>query len=90
MYFTRLMAEEFILVVDDFSWQQVKRGTYDGIKEANLQILFEQVIWDGKHHRIDGPAIEHYGGDKYYWDNGVFICKTQEQFDEYLMQKVLK
>lgn len=62
-YFKDSCANEFILVVDDFSWAEVKKGTYDGIKEANLEILYEQVLWDGKE-----------GGD--WWNGiGVFLLK---------------
>ena len=47
-YFYPMMADEFILCVDDTSWEAPRKGTEDGIKEMNLEILFEEHLWDGK------------------------------------------
>lgn len=62
-YFKWHLSEEFIYICDDFSWEEPKRGTYDGIKNCDLKIVYEQVIWDGKEN-----------GD---WHNGigVFLLK---------------
>lgn len=62
-HFLHSMGDEFILVVDDFSWQEPKRGTYDGIKDAMLEILYEQVLWDGKENGM------------YHNGLGVFLLK---------------
>lgn len=35
------MADEFIFCVDDYDWEDVQRGTMDGIAEAGLDILYE-------------------------------------------------
>ena len=57
-----MMAEEFVLVVDDYSWQDVRRGTQDGVFFSNLTTIYEQVLWDG--------LKDDYGGT---WWNGVYI-----------------
>jgi hypothetical protein len=46
------MKNEFILLVDDWAFDGVEKGTRDGIKEANLTILFEsiQVTPQGEQH----------------------------------------
>lgn len=46
-HFADKLAEEFILVVDDFAWEAPRKGTYDGIKEAGLEILWETFLYDG-------------------------------------------
>lgn len=49
-YFYPNMKDEFILCVDDYGWQQVEKGTQDGIKEMGLTVLFEQHLIDGYHN----------------------------------------
>jgi hypothetical protein len=39
-------------------------------------------------HRDDGPAIEWHKGYKEWWLNGKhIICKTQEQFEQFMRLK---
>lgn len=52
-YFKDYMADEFILVVDDASWGTVREGTFSGIKDAGLTILYEIFLFDG----IEGGAF---------------------------------
>lgn len=49
-YFYSNMKDEFILCIDDYGWEQVKKGTQDGIKEMGLTVLFEQELIDGYHN----------------------------------------
>lgn len=49
-YFYQNMKDEFILCVDDYNWEQVLKGTQDGIKEMGLTVLFEQHLVDGYHN----------------------------------------
>lgn len=52
-YFKSMLADQFILVVDDHDWPDVKRGTNDGINEAGLKRLYEAELpgaqgwWNG-------------------------------------------
>lgn len=46
-YFKPYMADEFIFCVDDSSWQSVREGTNNGIKDAGLTILHDWFLWDG-------------------------------------------
>ncbi len=43
-HFLPMMADEFILVIDDFDWKDVHEGTSAGIKESAVEVLFEQVL----------------------------------------------
>lgn len=47
------MADEFIVCVDDYDWEAVRIGTQEGLMEANVEILFEEV-WEGNDHDNDG------------------------------------
>lgn len=52
-HFLPAMADEFIVCVDDFDWDDVARGTIDGIKDSGCEVLFEE-IWEGNDHDNNG------------------------------------
>lgn len=52
-HFLPAMADEFIVCVDDYDWEDVCRGTQVGIQEASVDILFEEV-WKGNDHDNNG------------------------------------
>ncbi len=58
-YYRDIFADEFISVIDDFDWEEVKTGTYNGIEKANLEIVYEQILKGGDHDN-DG-AWNGYG-----------------------------
>jgi hypothetical protein len=41
-HFRPFLADAFILLVDDFDWESTSRGTFKGLREANMKVLFEQ------------------------------------------------
>lgn len=51
--FLSAMADEFILCVDDYDWKEVYEATQAGIKDAGLEILFEET-WKGNDHDNEG------------------------------------
>jgi len=57
--FLPVMAEEFILCVDDYDWKEVHEATQAGIRDAELQILFEE-IWKGNDHDNEGAWNGYY------------------------------
>lgn len=52
-HFLPSMADEFIVCVDDYDWDDVSSGTQDGIKDSGCEVLFEE-IWEGNDHDNDG------------------------------------
>lgn len=60
-YFKANLADEFIFLCDDYDWEEVKKGTLDGIREAGYEILYEKTLV-GNNHDNDG-----------YW-NGFYIA----------------
>ena len=47
-HFVPLLADEFILMVDDTAWNAPIEGTNKGIQYMRLTILYETFLYDGK------------------------------------------
>lgn len=60
----------FILIIDDWNFQQVRNGTYKGLKEKNIK-----VWW---HIELEGTIIDG-NFDKRNWWNGVFVAVCQKR-----------
>lgn len=44
LYYKPILADEFIYLCDDWTYQRVKEGTLQGIKEGGYKVLFEQEL----------------------------------------------
>lgn len=71
-YYAPNMADEFILMVDDYDWEEVQKGTQDGIKEANLEILFEK-------HLVSEKTREQGGHDNDSYFNGFYVALLKKR-----------
>jgi hypothetical protein len=63
------LDRQFVLIVDDWNWQTVRSGTFEGIRECGLQLDFVAEIrtsLDGRHPSAHGAASD--------WHNGYFIA----------------
>jgi hypothetical protein len=60
-HFAPMMADEFIMLVDDASWESVRTGTYDGLQESGVEVLYQQLLWNG------------VPGDNEWWWNGLQV-----------------
>jgi hypothetical protein len=68
MYKTKLKPVS-ILIVDDFNWLQVQRGTRDAIRDSGLKVEFEKVFLtsqNGEHAHVDLARQS-------FW-NGIFVA----------------
>jgi hypothetical protein len=65
-YFYPILADEFIFICDDYSWADPRKGTESAIKELNLEVLFQEELWDGQENGA--------------WHNGigVFLLKKTD------------
>lgn len=61
-YYDSVFADEFILIVDDWNWQNVRQGTHNAIIKLNYQIIASFVL----------PAL--FTGDKENWWNGIYVA----------------
>ncbi len=66
-YFKDFLADECIVVVDDYNWDNVKNGTQDGLIQCGFEILFQKHL---------GYGVESDGNG---WWNGLFVGLIKKQ-----------
>jgi len=59
--FSRFFANEVLIFVDDWNWQQVQDGTWEGISEINYKKIWHKSL----------PA--RMNGDRELWWNGIGV-----------------
>lgn len=67
LFYGSWLKDEVIFCVDDYDWDEVRKGTEDGIKESDYEIVFEKVFKGNDH-------------DNESWWNGfaVFLLKKKK------------
>jgi hypothetical protein len=68
-YYYDNLEDNFIFIVDDWCWGDVRDGTWRGIKEKNLKVRYCQEIYVSDEEKIGFP--NHVG--KETWWNGVAL-----------------
>jgi hypothetical protein len=72
-YFSCL-DNEFIYLVDDWNWQDVKVGTLKSIKDNNCDILYKKEIFTNTQNQPEwGPGPNSRFGKDGDWHNGICI-----------------
>jgi len=71
-YYIDAMADEFIYLCDDYDWSEVQKGTQDGIRECQLEKLFE------KHLQSDISRPDGGHDNNSYW-NGFYIALLKKK-----------
>lgn len=61
-YYDSILADEFILIVDDWNWHTVRQGTHNAINKLNYRVVAS----------FDLPA--RYNGDQENWWNGLYVA----------------
>lgn len=64
------LDEVFILIIDDWNWLNVRRGTLNAIKDLNIEILYSIEIRTCDGNIITTPEIIFENSD---WHNGYYI-----------------
>jgi hypothetical protein len=70
-YYIDNMESEFIYIVDDWSWAEVREGTMRGIRENNLEIKYEysKILSD---EEVSG--MPNHKGKSGWWNGiGIFV-----------------
>jgi hypothetical protein len=62
MYYKNALSNEFILIVDDFDIPDIKKGTFDGLQESNININYKVELNRTKFN------------DRDTWWNGLLIA----------------
>ena len=67
------LDETFILIIDDWNWKQVRKGTLDGLKDSKISVISSIEIKTNQQDSM--PKI--FLGQFSEWHNGYFIavCK---------------
>ncbi len=63
------LDDTHILVVDDWNWPAVRKGTFSGIKLAGLDVLYSIEIRSTQNDAL--PQVKHEHSD---WHNGYFLA----------------
>lgn len=63
------LQETFVLVVNDFNWEQVRAGTWRALTELKLKVLCNITVRSNSH----GDAT-HLSFAKFSWHNGYFLA----------------
>jgi hypothetical protein len=72
------LDNEFIYIIDDWNWKNVRDGTLNSISKNNLNILYQKEIFtthDNSHPSHWGPGGAGKLGD---WHNGICIFVLQK------------
>jgi len=67
-YYYKALDDEFIYIVDDWNWKQVRDGTMSAIKKNNLNILYQKIIKTSSNDTQ--PQFAFVQSD---WHNGIAI-----------------
>jgi len=68
-YFSQFFAEECIMIIDDFDWDEPQQGTWDGIRESGLKITYGATLSSG---------IRSDCGDRGFWNGtAVFLISKK-------------
>lgn len=67
-YYDPLLAQSFILIVDDWNWKRVQNGTRKAFKKLKYRILFERAL----------PA-DPQGSDPKQWWNGLYVAVIRKK-----------
>ena len=71
-YYYPCLADEFIFIVDDWSWPEVQKGTISGLEKMRVEVVYFQE--PGTPAIITDPAPPESSGG---WWNGMLlsVCK---------------
>lgn len=71
--FLPCLENEFIYIVDDWNWEQVRKGTKKSIQDLNLKVLYEKEIRLTQDNSVTKrPALTET------WWNGIYIAVLQK------------
>jgi Methyltransferase domain len=72
------LDHEFVLIVDDWNWKQVREGTLDAVRDFGLQIL-SYVDIRTKQCGDGLPAVQMQLSE---WHNGYFVAAMRKALNE--------
>lgn len=68
-HFAPILSNKFILVVDDYNWHDVQNGTKDGLKESEIEVLWDHsIIYNDNNQHTEKETAQ-----KEFW-NGMYVA----------------
>ena len=67
------MADNYILVIDDWNWDKVRKGTEDGLKSVGAKVDFSIEV----RTTMDNELTQR-GGAKSDWHNGFYMAAIKK------------
>ena len=68
------MRDEYVVIVDDWNWPHVRRGTFAGLEAAGCRIQASIELFTSRDGQL--PAMKHRGS-KSDWHNGMFAATVR-------------
>ena len=71
------LDDEYVLIVDDFNWSKVRKGTFDGIRDLGHKVISSieiRTTEDDSHPQLSGKNSN--------WHNGYFIAVISKNLVE--------
>jgi hypothetical protein len=65
-YFAPVMADQFVLLVDDCNWEEPREETKKAIKDLGWRVIYDVLL----------PGA--YNGDKIGWWNGLYVALIEK------------
>lgn len=77
-YYINNLDDEFIYIVDDYNWPNVRDGTMRAINDLNLNVKFKHEIFVSSE---DVKGMPNHNGKKTWWNGmGCFLIEKPKTF----------
>jgi hypothetical protein len=68
-HYLQFMSRNFVMVIDDWSWEDVKGGTREGLEKCVVKV----------HMSIEHMCSEYVTGQEDYWNGvGMLVCERTD------------
>jgi hypothetical protein len=72
-YYYEVLEDEFIFIVDDFNWPEVRDGTFKSIEHLKLDVVFRHEIFMSPE---DLEGMPNHKGKTSWWNGiGIFLLR---------------
>lgn len=72
-HYTECLDEQFILIVDDWNWKNVRDGTLKGLDKKNMKIIYKYELYTDHNNQHSTLAFKHS-----LWHNGLVAFVIQK------------
>ena len=67
------LDDQFILIVDDWNWENVRKGTYRGISKNNMKIIYQYELYTNDNNEHSTLSFKYS-----MWHNGLVALVIQK------------